>query len=425
MRDTSFINKSVAEHKLAIGIMTGTSLDAVDSVLVRIRGTGIATEYSIERFESYPFDEGLVGEIRSAIASGTVRLDRICEINYAIPALYARAVGSLCAGAGVSPDSLDFIAISGQTFWHAPGKATLQIGDGAFLAGLLGVPVVWDFRAPDIAAKGQGAPLVPYLDYIIYSKYNINFIPLNIGGISNLSMIPAGGGFDSVTAFDCGPGNMIMDRLVIEMTGGAMRYDRDSAIAMSGRVSRALMDMFMSHPYLSKAPPKSTGREDFGDGYTARAIEFVRSRGISMPDAVCTATEFTARCVADCVTEWCAPRFGPAGADGADPGVMGRMILDTVSARGDGPVPVRAVMPCAGGGAKNPLLMARLRESLAPHGVCVTASEDVGVDPASKEALLMAVLGNESVYGMPSNVPSATGASRRVVTGTVSYQRRG
>jgi len=391
--------KKISEYKLAAGVMTGTSMDGIDVLISRVSGIGTATRHEDVAFESLAFPEKDVAAMRRIISAKSAGLDEICALNYRIAGLYRDAIETACEKNGLRAVDLDFAAVSGQTFYHIPATATLQLGDGAYLCNLLGVPVVWNFRASDIAAGGQGAPLVPYLDFALLSRLGRDVVTLNVGGISNVTHIPAGGSFNDVRAFDSGPGNMIIDRMTERYTGGAQKFDLDSKIAESGKVSPALLKKMLSHPYLKKSPPKSTGREAFGNDYADSLVDFSVSGEISYPDMIRTATEFTARCVADSIIEWIVPFSSRAKGGG---------IL---------------LLP-AGGGARNPMLMSRLMNLLSAHGVTAGRPEDHGIDPRSKEALLMIILGNESIYLRPSNVPSATGAKFPVVTGTVSFPHR-
>jgi len=397
MKKISLISKKENEFKYAVGIMTGTSMDGVDVLLVKIKGAGVKTRYSEEAFGSFDIPASMASKMRLIITEKRAGLEDICLLNYEISKLYNDCISKLCKKHSFNKTDIDFIAVSGQTFFHIPGRATLQLGDGAYLSELSGVPVVWDFRASDIAAGGQGAPLVPYLDHVLFSKLKKTVLPLNIGGISNITYIPHDGDFNKIVAFDCGPGNMIIDRLVIEYSAGRVVYDKDSRIAMAADFSKPVFDFLLSHPYLKKAPPKSTGREDFGDHYVKSLIAFGRERGIGVANMIRTATEFTAYCVAEAVKKWILPQCHKNNAAGKG-----------------------IIMPCAGGGAKNPLILKKMSEMLSEHKVSIIRSEELGVSPVSKEALLMVVLGNETLYLKPSNVPSATGARRPVITGTVS-----
>jgi anhydro-N-acetylmuramic acid kinase len=391
----NIIPKKISEYKTAVGIMTGTSLDGVDTLVTRVRGAGARTSHENIVFKVYPIPARLKARVREIMHKRSAALEEICRINYEIADLYAACVRRISRAAGINVSDIDFIGISGQTFYHVPGEATLQLGSGSFLSGSLGVPVVWDFRAADIAAGGQGAPLVPYLDFVLFAGMKKEIITLNIGGISNLTHIPASGKFEEITAFDCGPGNMIIDKMALEITGGRLKYDKDAKMALAGKISPELFELMSSHPYLKKAPPKSTGREEFGDDYACSLIDHCRNNAIGPNDMIRTAAEFTAFCIIESVKKFVIKKRTTA----------------------------KTYLVCAGGGAENPLLFDLLKKGLAPFSVETIRSRDMNVDSKSKEALLMAVLANETIYGGASNVPSATGAKRRIICGSVAYQK--
>jgi len=398
------ISKKITEYKTVIGIMTGTSLDGVDTLVTRIKGRGVSTRHENLCFKVFEIPSALKERMRSIMRDKTAALEEICRINFELASLYAGCIKKICRASGVGIEDIDFAGISGQTFFHVPGEATLQLGSGSALSGILDLPVVWDFRAADIAAGGQGAPLVPYLDFVLFSALKRDIITLNIGGISNITHIPAAGGFHAVKAFDCGPGNMIIDKMVIEMTGGRKKYDKDALIARCGKSAPELFNMMKSHPYLQKAPPKSTGREAFGDGYARGLIDFCKTAGISFPAMIRTAAEFTAYCVIEDIKKHIAPGFAASG------------VKKTPDRR--------PLLVCAGGGADNPLIFEALKKGAADAGIETVHSNSMGVDSKSKEALLIAVLANETIYGHASNAPSATGAKKSVVCGSVAYQPR-
>ncbi len=398
------IFKKITEYKTVIGIMTGTSLDGVDTLVTRIMGRGASMRHENLCFKVFEIPSGLKERMRSIMKNKTAALEEICRINFELASLYADCIKKICRASGVGVEDIDFAGISGQTFFHVPGEATMQLGSGSALSSILNLPVVWDFRAADIAAGGQGAPLVPYLDFVLFSPLKRDIVTLNIGGISNITHIPAAGGFYAVKAFDCGPGNMIIDKMVIEMTGGRKKYDKDAAIALGGKMAPELFELMSSHPYLKIAPPKSTGREAFGDAYTKGLIDYCKAVSISFPDMIRTATEFTAYCVIEDIKKHIAPSFAASG-------------IKKACGRG-------ALLVCAGGGAENPLIFETLKKGAGSAGIETVRSNSMGVDSKSKEALLIAVLANETVYGGASNVPSATGAKKSVVCGSVAYQPR-
>ncbi|HBC76207.1 MAG: anhydro-N-acetylmuramic acid kinase [Candidatus Wallbacteria bacterium GWC2_49_35] len=402
----NIIPKKISEYKTAVGIMTGTSLDGVDTLVTRVRGAGAGTSHENIAFRVYPIPARLKARMREIMHKRSAALEEICRINYEIAALYAACVRRISRAAGINVSDIDFMGVSGQTFYHVPGEATLQLGSGSFLSGLLGIPVVWDFRAADIAAGGQGAPLVPYLDFVLFAGMKKEIITLNIGGISNLTHIPASGKFEEITAFDCGPGNMIIDKMALEITGGRLRYDKNAKLALAGKISPKFFEVMRSHPYLKKSPPKSTGREEFGDDYACSLIDYCRKNTIGPNDMIRTAAEFTAFCIIESVKKFVIIKRTQSGSRGIK-----------------NPAAAAAYLVCAGGGAENPLLFDLLKKGLAPFGVETIKSRDMNVDSKSKEALLMAVLANETIYGGASNVPSATGAKRRIICGSVAYQK--
>jgi anhydro-N-acetylmuramic acid kinase len=297
------------------------------------------------------------------------------------------------------------VGCHGQTLYHQ-GVAerflgrklavTWQTGEGAVIAARLGVPVVSDFRPADIAAGGKGAPLVPFLDYLLYldrraGRIAQNRIAQNIGGIANLTAIPAGASLGQVLAFDTGPGNMVMDAVMEELFG--RRYDRDGKVAASGRVLDGVIAQLARAHFFRQKPPRTAGREEFGREYVGRFIQICH--GASKPDVVATATALTARSIADAVARFVLPRFGARRRDH-------EMIV-------------------SGGGAKNPTLIAMLRDEIAALGIELHFSDEFGIPAEAKEAVAFALLAHETWHRRPSNVPSATGAERPAILGKISY----
>ncbi len=362
---------------IAGGIMTGTSLDGVDVALVEVTRRGVKTLGFVSK--TYP------EEIRRrlmAVSNCETHTREIARLNFELAELYAAAFKALLKKTGVEAGKVRVVGCHGQTIYHEGGVATLQIGDGSVLAERLGIAVVSDFRPRDIAAGGQGAPLVPYVDYLLYGDEEEGRVSLNIGGIANITHLPAGAGAEAVTAFDTGPGNMVIDQLMARYRG--VGYDKDGAFAAEGAVEPLVVDALLRDEYYSRKPPKSAGREQYG----AEFVEALVARGLSPEDTVATATFFTAASVAEGVYRFAEPR-----------GDIGRVIV-------------------SGGGVHNKTLMRFLRAELADMEV--VSSADFGVDPDAKEALAFAVLAAETVEGRPSNLPSATGAKRAVVLGKVS-----
>lgn len=366
--------------------MSGTSVDGIDAALVRVRGGGPGTVVELEHFATYPFEPAVREAVFRLFRPETATVADVCRMNFTLGEVFARVALQLMADAGVSAEQVDLIGSHGQTVWHEPqpveaggisSRSTLQVGEAAVIAERTGVPVVADFRVRDIAAGGQGAPLVPYLDYCLLRDPRLNRATQNIGGIGNVTYLPAGCRLSGILAFDTGPGNMVIDALCAEYFG--QPFDRDGAIAASGRVDPALLVELMAHPYLEQAPPKTTGRELFG-------VQFARQLfGRAKPaDLVATATAFTAHSIAHAYRRFLGP---------VDELVVG------------------------GGGARNPVLMAMLAEALPGTRVCT--HEAVGMNSDAKEAIAFALLANDCVLGLTTNVPGATGG-RPAILGKVS-----
>lgn len=396
---------------LAVGLMSGTSLDGVDAALVDISGEGVDTSVCLVAFNTLPMPEATRARILRACDPAASSTPLICSLNVELGHLFAEAARSVCSLAGIEPAKLSFVASHGQTVWHEPNvgssglvrenaecdcccPGTLQIGEPAVIAWDLGVRVVANFRPMDMAAGGQGAPLVPYSEVVLYGDSSRNVGLLNVGGIGNITVLPAGCGegaagpssASGVFAFDTGPGNMMVDEACRRLLN--IPFDEGGVVAESGAVNEELLGELMASPYLVAEPPKSTGRELFGADATAKILE--RWRKLSARDVVATLTEFSARCVADACERFIAPRVG----------ALDRLVV-------------------GGGGAHNATLVGALRR-LMP-GTEVLTQEDLGLSSDAKEAIAFAILGNETLQGQPSNVPSATGASCPVVLGSITY----
>lgn len=393
MRDLASLREKPS--RLVIGLMSGTSADGIDAVLTRISGCGTDTRVEQLAFLFTPFDKAVRERILYIAGGGRVDAGEVCRLKTLLGMLYAEACQTLCSQAGVSPRDIDLVGNHGQTIWHIPQKeqylgreltGTLQIGEDAVIAQCLGCPVVGDFRVRDMAAGGQGAPLVPYTEFLLYRDRENAVALQNIGGIGNLTVLPANCTLAEVTAFDTGPGNMVMDALTQKLTKGAMTFDRGGALAAQGKVSQALLNWMMEDEYLDRRPPKTTGREVYGPAYVAALLKQGESLALSLLDILATATRFTAETIAYGLI-----RFG---------GAMPRRLI------------------VGGGGAWNATLMAHLRE-LLPKCQVLT-NEDLGYSSDAKEAVAFAVLANEAVFGVCNNAPSATGARQPVVMGKIS-----
>ncbi len=380
------------ETRLAIGLMSGTSLDGIDAVLVEIKGSGPGTKARQVDFITLPFPAGLKEFILRNSQSGTSDVAEIARLNFLIAQLYAEAVFALCKHAGVDARSVDMIGSHGQTIQHLPQKvrmfgkdvsATLQIGDPSVIAKLTGIITIADFRVGDVALGGQGAPLVPYFDFIFFRSDKVSRALLNIGGIANITFLPKGCRENDVMAFDTGPGNMLVDQLANELFGKT--YDDEGQIAISGKVLGDMLDFLMKDEFIRKAPPKSTGREQYGRSFITTLMTEFGDR--KKEDMIATATQFTATSVYSNYL----------------------LFLKTISDIDE--------LLVSGGGAHNPFLMNALRELFV--NTKVATAETGGISADSKEAVCFAVLANETISGNPTNLPRVTGAERTTMLGKI------
>ncbi len=379
-----------AEHVRAVGLMSGTSCDGIDAALVDVTSNGI----KLLAFECCPYTNDIREALLALSSPETCRIDDLCHLNFVLGELLADAVVRVARRAKVELASIDLVGSHGHTVWHIPQgrrfgrrklRSTLQIGEPCIIAERTGIMTVADFRPRDIAAGGQGAPLAGYVDYRLFSDAKLARAMLNIGGIANVTYIPAASAPEQIVAFDTGPGNMVIDRLAEIVSDGQLSCDLDGALAAEGAVDRELLAQYMKHDYFALKPPKSTGREACGRDYADRFHHACQARKLGDADILATATALTAGSIADAFQR-----------------LLG------------GPVDEVLV---SGGGAMNSALMAMLAEHLAPAKVLSTA--EVGLDPEAKEALAMAILAVEAAYGRPNNSPAATGARRAAVLGKI------
>lgn len=372
--------------------MSGTSLDGIDAVLLRVRGSGSATRIVQLAYAELPFPRGLRSAILKNSEPRTSRVDEITRLNAVLGDLYAQGVMRVARKARVPLRSIDLIGSHGQTIQHLPrpvrifGRTvagTLQIGDPSVIAALTGITTVGDFRVADMAVGGQGAPLVPYFDWLMFRSSAKNRLLLNIGGIANITVLPKQCAAEEVRAFDTGPGNMVVDSLMHEFYGKP--YDQDGRVAAQGAVSLELFRAMVRHPYLRLRPPKSTGREEFGEEYTQRLLHV--AKGYDREDVVATASQFTAYAVFDGYR-----RF-----------VSRRMKADEIIV--------------SGGGARNRFFLDGLRRYFPAS--TVRRIEEFGMSGDAKEAICFAVLAHETMAGNAANLPLVTGARKRVVLGKI------
>lgn len=380
-----------------IGMMSGTSADGIDAALVRLEGEPPNLKMVFEGHHRTEFR----GPVRAAIL-GVAEGDKttsaeISQLNFALGEEFARAALAACEAWNLSCGKIDLIGSHGQTIYHqaVPTRflgvgsvnSTLQIGEPAIIAAQTGIPVIADFRTADMAVGGQGAPLVPFVDYLLYRSKHVGRVALNIGGIANVTVIPANASHADIFACDTGPGNMIIDALTNVITEGRERYDKDAQIAMAGQIVSGLLDRLMRDRYFEKKPPKTAGREQFGKSAAERILAFGKEHALRSADLVRTATIFTALSIADAFRRYILPRAH-----------VREMIV-------------------AGGGTHNPLIMGQLAAMLP--GIEFIPSAGFGVPEDAKEAFAFAVLAYEAWHGRSNNIPAATGASRPVVMGKI------
>ncbi len=378
-----------------LGMMSGTSADGIDVALVRVGGRPPGLRARLEGFACFPYPPPVRREILRIASGEPASAAEIAKLNVLVGELFARAALDACKKFRVAPGRVRLIGSHGQTIFHqglpAPYlgaraiAATMQIGEPAVIAARTGIPTVGDFRPADLAAGGQGAPLVPFVDYLLYRHPRHGRVALNIGGIANLTAIPPGARPGDVFAFDTGPGNMVIDALAARATGGRLRFDRGARMARRGRMVPALLAELAADPFFKKLPPKSAGREQFGTGFADRALRWTKRTSVRIEDVLYTVTVLTAVTIAKAVRKWVAPRM-----------------------------PVDDLI-VSGGGAHNPLLMERLRAGFT--GVNILPSGEFGVPEDAKEAFAFALLAYETCHGRPSNLPRATGARKSVVLG--------
>jgi anhydro-N-acetylmuramic acid kinase len=370
-------------------LMSGTSADGIDVAII-----DFGSALKVQAFDTYPYPAS-VGKAISKIFSGEKQSAKeICHLNFVIGQVFADAVIKLCSRSGIDISSIDLIGSHGQTVYHNPAgrrfgkkllRSTLQIGEPSVIAERTGKTVVADFRPADVAAGGQGAPLVPYADYILFSDKKKNRVIQNIGGIANLTWLKAAGRLEDILAFDTGPGNMIIDHIAYLISKGKYRYDINGRIAAKGAANKPLLKKLMQHKFLKKCPPKSTGREEFGPAFSNNIFYNALKAGIKPEDILATVTAFTAQSIISAHK-----RFLPCLPD--------------------------EVILC-GGGARNKTLVQMLRDGITPAKILIT--DCLGINADAKEAISFAILAAQTIRGIPNNVPSATGAKKPVVLGKI------
>src|SRR5579871_2426727 len=386
------------KSSLILGMMSGTSVDGIDVSLVRISGAPPNLRIKLLDHTSVAFPTNIRKEILRVAEQNEITSGELSQLHSHLGHIYADAALAACKKFRISPRKIDLIGNHGQTIFHqatpvnylgAKTASTLQIGEGAIIAARTGITTVSDFRPADIALGGNGAPLVPFADYALYRHARLGRISLNIGGIANITVIPANAKPSDVFAFDTGPGNMLIDALVSHFTHGRQRFDINAALAQQGRAIPALLNELLRDPYLKLAPPKSTGREYYGAAYVQQLLALGEKHHANPNDMIRAATLFTSLSIVDALNRFVFPKHK-----------IHQLIV-------------------SGGGAQNPLLLAQL--SAALPNIDVTTSGELGVPTDAKESLAFALLAYETYHRRPSNIASATGARGAAILGKISY----
>lgn len=386
---------------IVAGVMSGTSADGIDVALVRITPPAAKPKITLLAHHATPYTPALRKAVLAAMNAPHTSTAELARLNWRLGIAYAEAIRSALKK---HPVKLDLVGCHGQTIYHQAKPAayagrriacTWQIGESALIASEIGVPVVSNFRPADMAAGGQGAPLVPLLDFVLFAHPKRARILQNIGGIGNLTAIPAGAPADELIAFDTGPGNMVMDALTSQLFG--KKYDRDGSIAAHGRVLSSVLNPILREPYFKKAPPKSAGREQFGAAFAASFLRACKKAGGNSEDAIATATALTAESIALACDRFVQPLLhNPQRNSPAD-------------------------FIVSGGGSRNKTLMTMLHELLEPRGLRVMSSDAAGIPSQAKEAVAFALLAWQTWHRRAGNVPAATGASRPAILGEITY----
>ncbi len=400
------------EVRHVVGMMSGTSVDGVDAALVEISGTDSEPKVKLLAFENKPYPPQVREKIFSLFTPANATVDKVGYMNFLLGEIYAKSALSVIEKAGMKPEEIDVIGSHGQTIWHAPIPEspdgipvayTVQIGEGSVIAERTGILTVSDFRVADMAAGGQGAPLVPFSEYLLYRREKETILLQNIGGIGNMTVMPAGAKPRDVFAFDTGPGNMIIDAVISAVTGGEKTYDAGGEktydaggeTAAKGRVCNALLDILKEEPYYRQPLPKTTGREHFGVQYTEKILSWRKENPIPVEDLLATVTDLTAYSIADAYERYVLPKYR------ASEIIVG------------------------GGGSYNATLLRFMKERFAPHGVAVRTQEDLGLSSDAKEAVAFALMADCCMRGKANTLPSVTGAEHPAVMGKISQPYKG
>lgn len=384
-----------------VGLMAGTSLDGITAAIVDVTGCGLETRIVLVEHQTFPYEAEVKRTLLKISSPPAGTVDLISEMNFVVGEMLAEAARKVTEQAELQISDIDLIGSHGQTIYHCPvggrtswgAPSTMQIGEPSVIAERTGVTTVADFRTRDVAAGGVGAPLVPYVDFVLLRSETKSRAVLNVGGIANITVLPRGCTIEDVFAFDTGPGNILIDGVVKEVTEGREEFDSDGKLGAEGTVNEDILGEILKQEYFGTEPPKSTGRELFGSGLVSLILERASSLGLSPSDTVATTTATTARSVYDACQRFVFPRVK------VDEVIM------------------------SGGGTRNKTLVRMLEESFGP--VPVVLSDEYGINSTAKEAIAFAVLANEAVCGERANVPGATGARRRVILGKIVPASKG
>src|SRR5882724_154933 len=383
---------------LVLGLMSGTSADGIDVALAKISGAPPKLNAKLLNHTSINFRPSLRKEILRVAEQQPVSAGELSQLNFRLGEVFAEAALAACKRFRIATKKVAIIGSHGQTIFHQgqpttyfgrPTASTLQIGEPSIIAGRTGITTVADFRPADMAQGGQGAPLVPYADYLLYRHPKLGRVSLNLGGIANITVLPAAAKPSHVFAFDTGPANMLIDALVSHFTHGRQRFDRNATIAQTGRSIPAFIDELMRDPFLKQPPPKSTGREYYGLSYVKKLLAAARRHKAKPADLIRAATIFTALSIVDALNRFVLPKHE-----------IHQVIV-------------------SGGGARNPLILAQLAATLPE--IEIVPSAQLGVPEDAKEAYAFALMAYETFHQRASNLPSATGATGSAILGKISY----
>ena len=385
-----------------IGLMSGTSVDGIDAAVIEITNQHdqqLGINVNLLAFENTPFPEHVRNQIFDLFDPAKATIDKVGLMNMWLGELYSQAALSILAKSGLEANQIAAIGSHGQTIYHAPAvemrdgyslRYTVQIGEGAVIANRTGIPCVSDFRVADMAVGGQGAPLVPFTEYVLFAEKNRALLLQNIGGIGNITVLPKQGHIDDVFAFDTGPGNMIIDELVSNLYP-PLKMDIGGQIAAKGKIIKPLLDYMQQDEYYRLPLPKSTGREYFGKQYVTKLLEMMKLNKWQAEDVIATATYITAWSILDSYERYIGPEHE-----------VEQLIV-------------------AGGGSYNMTLINMMQELFAKHNIKVLTQEDIGQNSDAKEAIAFAILAYYTMQRIPNNVTAVTGANKPVVMGKVSW----